>query len=106
MLVIPLVLMDVAVWTLMSVHWVLTSAPRIVRTPSAPIPVAVELDIDLMLMDAIAMVRIHFGSINNLSLTLYVSQISMSVLSKLTSVPRIVKTLLVPILAAVELGID
>ena len=46
MLVTPSMLMGVAVMTLMSVYWVLTSAPRIARTPLVPTPVVVELDID------------------------------------------------------------
>ena len=56
MLVKPSVLMDVAVMTLMSVRWVLTSVPRIAVTPLALTPVVVGSDIDLMPMVAVVMV--------------------------------------------------
>ena len=46
MLAILSMLMGMAVMTLMSVHWMLTCVPRIVRTQSVPILVAVEQGID------------------------------------------------------------
>ena len=46
MLAMPSMLMGVAVMTLMSVHWVLTSAPRIATTPLALIIAVVDLGIN------------------------------------------------------------